>query len=296
MLQEVVAFVVRWSGMSLLITNIQSKKATIIFYHDPPPDVLDRHLGYLSKRYNFIPLNRLINAIYSRDWSAIPPKSLVVTFDDGHKGNYNLLEVFKKYKVVPTIYLCTQIANTYRQFWFERVKRKEGIILKKYPNKERLLYLERHYGFRLTKEFSATERDALNSHEIVSMKGSVDFQSHSRFHPMLTTCEDEECKSEIVQSKADLGILLGNDCHQFSYPNGDYSEREVEYVKKAGYLSARTVDVGWTNIQSDPYRLKAMCISDDGSNNLLAAELTGITGLIKELLKFFFVLLHPQLG
>ena len=69
---------------------ICNKNVTIALYHDPKPEIFKKHIDHLSYYYRFISLGELINAIENKDWSNIPPQSLVVTFDDGHKGNYEL--------------------------------------------------------------------------------------------------------------------------------------------------------------------------------------------------------------
>ncbi len=117
------------------------------------------------------------------------------------------------------------------------------------------------------------------------MKESVDFQSHSLFHPILTICSDDEYRRETFQSKKDIEALLGKECKHFSYPNGGYTEREIKFTKDAGYLSARTLDIGWNNLDTDLYRLNVMSISDDASLNLLIAQMSGITGYLRHLMK-----------
>jgi peptidoglycan/xylan/chitin deacetylase (PgdA/CDA1 family) len=293
LLKEIAAWFIRYSGIPFLIRNTYAKKrVSIIVYHDPEPDVLDKHLSYLSKKYNFISLECLVNAIYSKNWANIPQRGLVITLDDGHKGNFNLLEVFKKYNIVPTIYLCIQIVNTNRHFWF-RVKSINANSLKKFTNEKRLELLQKKFGFTPTKEYPEKERQALNKKEIKLMKDHVDFQAHSLFHPILTTCTDSECEKEIFQSKKDIEALLGIECKHFAYPNGDYTDREIELVKKAGYISARTIDVGWNDSNTDPYRLKARMVTDNASINLLDAQLSGVTQYLRYLIRGSFTGKYP---
>lgn len=294
LLKEIASFFIRYSGIPFLIRNIYAKKkVSIIVYHNPKPDILDKHLKYLSKRYNFISLDSLVNAIHSKNWANIPKRGLVITLDDGHKGNFDLLKFFKKYGVVPTIYLCSQINNTNRHYWF-RINGVNTNVLKKYSNRERIIFLREKFGFTPTKEYPEEQRQALNKKEIMLMNGFVDFQSHSRFHPILTVCTYDECEKEIVRSKNEIEELLGEECKHFAYPNGDYTEREIELVKKAGYLSARTIDVGWNDIKTNPYKLKAKMVTDNASINLLAAQLSGITQFFRYFLKGSFTGKYPK--
>ena len=47
------------------------------------------------------------------------------------------------------------------------------------------------------------------------------------------------------------------------------------------YLSARTVEPGVNMVDSDPYRLRAVCVLDDASVNFLAFQATGISPMLK---------------
>jgi peptidoglycan/xylan/chitin deacetylase (PgdA/CDA1 family) len=94
---------------------------------------------------------------------------------------------------------------------------------------------------------------------------------------VLTTCTDEECAREITQSRIEVTALTGRECRHFSFPNGDYGHREIELVQKAGYSTARTVEVGWNDRRTDPFRLRLLTSAcDDLSVNFLAAQMGGI--------------------
>lgn len=290
-IKEILAFILRLTGIPFLIREIFCKnKATIALYHDPKPQILRKHLDYLSKHYNFISLKSLVDALQSREGVSIPAKSLVIVFDDGHKGNYQLLEVFKDYNILPTIYLCTHIIGTNRHFWWKE-KGLPTEDLKGLTDRERLEFLKKEVGFTPDKAYP--ERQALNLKEIREMLTYVDFQSHSESHAVLTACTDQESLLEISESKKYLEELLNKECEHFSYPNGDYAVREIEYVKKVGYKSARTIDCGWISLDSDPYRLKIMGIADDASINVLCAQISGIILYVKYLFRGSFKGLYP---
>jgi len=273
-IKEIAGFIFRFSFISLLIKNIFCRnKVTIIFYHNPNPEIFKRHIEYLSKHYNFISLNRLVDAIFEKNWSIIPKKSLVITIDDGHRCNYKLLDIIKKYKIFPTEYICSHIVSTNRKFWW-MTEFPYYPILKKYNNKLRLQVLKDKVNYEQKKEYST--RQALNLEELKEMSTFVDFQSHSKFHPILINCTNEECKEEIKGSKAYLEKLLNKKINHFSYPNGDYSEREINFLKDCGYKSGRTLDVGWNNINTDVYKLKSMVIEDDASINILNGQISGV--------------------
>lgn len=280
LLRETIAFVVRRSGLAFLVRNTFARKSVaVILYHDPSPETLGRHLAYLRRRYTFITLDELVLALRTCDWSPIPPKSVIVTIDDGLRGNFGLLELFATFGVTPTVYVCTGIVGTTRHYWFYE----EGVdveTLTRWPNDERLRYLKERRQFTPEREYPVEQRQALSRAEIEAMNRYVDFESHSVSHPVLTTCSDEECEREITASKHEVEALTGRECKHFSYPNGDYGAREIELLKKAGYHSARTVDVGWNGPQTDPLRLKLLTSECDGlSVDYFAAQMAGILPL-----------------
>lgn len=210
----------------------------------------------------------------------MPPNGLVVTIDDGYKGNYGLLDVFKDYDVRPTIYLCSHIVNTSRHFWM-----KTGISnlekLKKIPFNELVQVLRNEIGFEFDKEYEDTQ--SLTKAELEKMQSFVDYGSHTKFHPILTTCTSVQCKDEIETSKAHLEKVLNRPIEHFCYPNGDFGAREIEYLKKAGYRSGRTLDWGWNDKHSDPFKLKVIEFLDDSSINDLCATISGVFALIRVL-------------
>lgn len=274
-MRQLLALLVRFSGLPFLLREIIfRRRVTIIVYHDPSPKAFEAHLAYLIDRFNIIPLEQLVEAIEENNWQKIPPKSLVITFDDGHRGNLALLDIIKRYQVPITIYICAGIVNTHRHYWFLDFAH-QAQQLKSLPNKVRLERLASANGYTPEKDFA--EQQALSKAEMLDMKSrGVSFQGHTLLHPVLTTCTDEECWLEIAEAKRVLENLLEKPVSHFAYPNGDYNEREIAYLKKAGYRSARTTDMGWNGPNINIYALKSMNISDDATPNEMIAQLCGI--------------------
>jgi len=286
LIKELIAFLIILTGLPFLIRHfIAKKKVTILLYHNPKKSLFSKHLKYLTKKYNVINLKELVKAINDRNWKIIPEYPLVLTFDDGYKDNYYLFEVCKKYNIYPTIYVCTKIVNSLKGFWFNFVNDSEKDSLKKLTQNKRLKILKNKYNFSENKEFDQSKRQSLNKDEIIKMKNIFDFQSHSQYHAILTTCKSKDCFVDIKKSKNDLKKKFNFRFNHFSYPNGDYSSREVSFLKKTKYLSGRTCDVGWNNINTNPFKLKICLISDTASLLMLKAQVSGITGFLRYLTK-----------
>ncbi len=276
-LKNLVATLICLSGIHILIREwICQNRVAILMYHDAEPAIFAKHIAYLSRHYTIISLDALVAAIYEKDFSQIPAKSVVITIDDGHAGNIDLLPLFKQYGIRPTLFVCTQIINTHRHFWFkiDGQSKREREKLKRLPNAERLAHLKRVIDFE--PETVYPNRQALNIQEMKAMIRDVDFQPHTQFHPILPRCTEIECRQEILGSKTDLEELLKIECSDFSYPNGNYTEREIEIAKAAGFRSARTTVIGWNTLATDPYQLKTIPIADDAGFALFRAQLTTI--------------------
>lgn len=281
--KETLYALVRASGLARLVQRLVGpSRVGILVYHHPRPEVLDRHLRYLRTVGHAVPLDTLVEALRRRDFSRIPPRSVVVTIDDGHRSNRELLDVLARHGVVATIFLCTRIVGTRRRFWWTALDPSETRRLMRVPNSERERHLRERLG--LAPEDEVEERQALSFEELAEMAQLADFEPHTRFHPILPLCDETECRKEIVGSKRDLERLLGRPCRHFAYPNGAHTEREVEIVRAAGFASARTIEHGWNGVDTDPYRLKVLGIDDTASINALAAHLAGV-GVLRDLLR-----------
>lgn len=78
-----------WLHIDVLFRFWNRKKVTIISYHNPTVAVFLSHIEYLMKKYVIISMNDFLSKVN------LPNNSLIITFDDGHKGNVELLPLIK---------------------------------------------------------------------------------------------------------------------------------------------------------------------------------------------------------
>ncbi|HYD31441.1 MAG TPA: polysaccharide deacetylase family protein [Azospirillaceae bacterium] len=281
-MRKLVGAVVRWSGFSAGARALCARRRiTMVVYHDPAPDVLDRHLAYYTSHYTVIDMNTVEMALLEGRWDRLPPYPLVITLDDGHRGNAALAEVFRRYRVRPIIYLSSQVVGTQRPFWWQTDgARQLGIdALKRLPDHQRRACLAE---VGTDPERPVTERQALTWDEVREMAAVADFGGHTRTHPILPRCADSDCHDEIAGSKAEVEAAVGVACRHFAYPNGDHGDREAAYLREAGYATARGTRVGWIGPEDDPYRLKGIVVSDEASVDWLVVQLTGLPGWLRQ--------------
>jgi len=277
-------YIVKYSGIPFLIREfIQKNKITILLYHNISVQSASQHFRYLKEKYNIIPLQTFIKAHKENKVKDLPQKSLVITFDDGHKDNYKLLPLLKEMHVPITIFLCSHIICTNRNYWFNHsVKNLPIEKLKRMKNQERLNFLK-NYGFVEEKEYD--ERSALSYSEIIEMSDYVDFQSHSMFHSYLPYCTDEESESEIGNSKNKLEQLFNFKINSFSYPQGMYGDREIKLLKKYGYEAGISCDLWFNDQKTNVYSLKRITCRDEASITELEVKISGIYAFFKRLFR-----------
>jgi peptidoglycan/xylan/chitin deacetylase (PgdA/CDA1 family) len=285
LLKEFFGILLWLTGISWMIRCIYARrKVTIIVYHDPKPDRFDEHLNFLKERYSIISFSSFAAAQLSKTYDSLPDRSLVITLDDGHRGNYDLLPVLEKHKVKPLIYLCSQVVGTNRVFWWTcpQTKQLGEKSLKELPDKERLLRLHQE-GYAPRDEFSSESRSAMSIAELGKIAPFVEFGAHTRFHPVLPRCDYESAAQEISRSKVELSNLLGVEIIDFAYPEGAFTNREAEMARNSNFRTARSTRIGWNSPGTDAMALRALPAPDNASVWWLCAHLTGIPGYISRL-------------
>ena len=95
----------------------------------------------------------------------------------------------------------------------------------------------------------------------------IEIGSHGAAHRALTRLSDGELSREVAGSRETLERLVGAPVRSFCYPFGDFDDRVVEAVRKAGYRAATVIRGGISKDFSDPFRLKRIAVR--GTNTRL---------------------------
>jgi len=126
-----------YSGICRLFTFIHRNSVKILVYHgiingNLPAGLnyeglhLDlesfkRHIAYLRKRYHVLDLNEFIEHL--KEGKPVPRYSVVLTFDDGYKNNYeNLKDIILKYKIPVSMFLATDYIGTPELLWLDKLE------------------------------------------------------------------------------------------------------------------------------------------------------------------------------
>jgi len=207
------------------------KNIRILAYHkvndsgtgalDVPVKNFEQQMEYLKiHRYNVISLDELVEKL--RNKKMVKEKSVVLTFDDGHRDNYTFAyPVLKKYNFPATIFLTTSYIGSKDFLSWEQIGEMSG---EKFPEKNR-----------------------------------ISFGAHTATHPHLTRISLENARDEIKKSKEIIEDKTGILCSYFCYPYGDMNEEIKKIVQECGYIAA-VVTPPRSGIKEDIFCLKRVGI------------------------------------
>jgi len=246
------------------------------FPYDPElvsatPEDFAWQMQFVRRHFEAISFERLIESL-ERD-VPLPRRALIITFDDGHRDNYeHAFPVLRRLGLPATIFLSTAYISGRNTFWFDRV----SYLLYRAPRgmlamgdiafaadlqdvrsrrvaAERLLQIlkcvrndERHEILRelerllpLDTRDDASGSGALNWEQVREMSAAgIEFGSHAMTHPVLTTLEDDALDWELRESRRTIEHKTGKACDVIAYPVGglgEFDERVTAAVRHRGY-------------------------------------------------------------
>lgn len=191
------------------------------------PDAFARQM-WLLKRFGYTGLSMGDAMPYLRGEQQ--GRIAVITLDDGYVDNLqSALPVLQRYGFTATCYVVSGRVGRYNDWDAEKL------------------------GIRKPLMTSAQMR--------AWRDGGMEIGAHTRNHPRLTQCNDDQLHDEIAGSKADLEDALGASVTQFCYPYGDMNDRVADVTRDCGYIAATTTRRGRAIVGTDLWRLPRVQIA-----------------------------------
>lgn len=255
------------------------RKIKSLYYHNPKAQGFEKMVVYYkNKGYRFISIEELYTILSEK--KQIREKLVFVSFDDGWRGNLQLIPIIEKYNVPICIFVATEPLKS-GNYWWEYVKNERG--LKYMIGFKNLSYSKFYQELEGFKKRNILSRSSMTVDEMITIckHPLITIQSHTVNHPILTNSPDDILEMELRDSKSQLEGLTDNRIFAFSYPNGSLSTREVDACKKH-YKIAFTTEQRHIDLNDDIFLLPRYALTGDFYRDLL--KVWGIWKFIKKLL------------
>lgn len=250
----------RWRNRHRLLT-VMYHGVTRQEYDPPvwtqlPERIFRRQIAFLARYYRPVTLQQVLDAIAGD--RPLPPRAVLVTFDDGLRNNATVAwPILQEFQVPAAIFLTVDFIGTDRFFWVDELYlylvegKRQGISLplqrwpeasvllargdvwgaylevvetcKRMPQQERVDLLEQlRKAVSLNRAEWAEDFGLLDWQQVGEMaaEGLIDFGAHTATHQILTGMEPTQIEAELVTARQTLENRLQRPVTSFCYPNG----------------------------------------------------------------------------
>lgn len=225
-----------------------------IYFHNPSRTLFASCVKWLlNKGYHFISLRELQNILNGK--IPAPVNAVVITVDDGWKENVeNVVEFANNHHIPVAIFVSTDPVENGGGFWWSYVKKATQMRAANY-SVEKLKRIENRERVKIMNALKSCiyiEREAFTKSDLIhmSVSGYITIGGHTVTHPILPKCSDKEAYAEVYESKQKLERWLNKKVQYFSYPNGDFGEREIKLLSASDYHMGFSTIPGYIIVSS----------------------------------------------
>jgi len=261
------------------------------------------HAEHLSRSYCVLHIQDLLNAV--RTGSGLPPRSVLITFDDAYQDfASNAWPVLQHYALPATLFVPTAFPDRKeRIFWWDwlseafrwtlrrdAMESSAGLLslstveerlasyklfrdhLKKLPH-DQVLDMVEQICDQLGVARCGPAILGWDSLRDLARQG-LSLGAHTRTHPLLNRISLAEARNEIRGSMADLHREIGKTYPIFAYPGGELQETAFWLMNQAGIELGFTTRRGINDFhKTDWLRIKRINIGRRTSLSILRAQL-----------------------
>ncbi|MET7700389.1 polysaccharide deacetylase family protein [Streptomyces sp. NPDC005485] len=188
------------------------------------PEAFAEQLTLLADQ-GFTPVNTATLAASWRSGDPLPPRPVLITFDDGYEGVHrHALPVLAKHGFASTLFVSTG--------WLRGAHDTGGGL-----------------------------DTMLDWDQVRALAGEqVEIGGHSHTHPQLDQLDDDALRFELLRCKEIIADELGTRPASFAYPYGYSSRRVRRTVRETGFTQSLAVGNGLARRRQGPYALQRVTV------------------------------------
>ncbi len=243
----------------------------VLTYHAVKDRTLfESHMSFLAGHYQAVRLNDVLDALTSDDpQKALPPRALLVTFDDAYRSFSDCAwPIMQRNGLPATLFVATAFPDAPDNvFWWDRLEdalmrtQRRDVLASPAGVFPLATDAQRRAALRQLKQYlwrlpptellgwvyelcarlgvTATRSRVLSWSELRRLKQEgVTLAPHSQTHPNMSRLSRQEAQCEIAGSLADLERETGPAPPVFAYPGGHYNRETVAALAQEKFLMA----------------------------------------------------------
>lgn len=265
--------------LTILIFHRVLAQPDPLFPDDPDVHRFDALCRWMSSWFRVIPLD--VAAQHLVD-GTLPARAACITFDDGYADNHDLaLPILVRHGLTATFFIATGFLDGGRMWNDTVVEAVRGCLRDRlditalglpgapvldlsseaarrqalHDVLGRIKYLplvrrqDRADAFAALTGVRLPEGLMMRRDQVRAMAAAgMQIGAHTVSHPILATLDDAAAANEVAKSRHELERIVQRDVRLFAYPNGkpgeDYLPRDVETVRRLGFLAAVSTSPG----------------------------------------------------
>jgi peptidoglycan/xylan/chitin deacetylase (PgdA/CDA1 family) len=238
----------------------------------------EAHCRLIADTCNPISLDDFRAALDGR--RALPPRPVIVTFDDGYRSVLeHALPSLERHRIPAAVFVCAEPVMQSRHYWFDMLWRCEGedavLRAKTLPY---AAWLALRDSVSAVAEPSETHRP-LTRVELQRLSESplIEIGGHTMQHPVLALAPLDNQRAEIGGCRTALEDAIAKPVTAFAYPFGlvaeHYQPETVRLVKDAGFDLAFTTRQSFVMGNAAPLEIPRFLMLDSVSEAELAHRL-----------------------
>ena len=286
-----------------------------ILYVTPVP--IRRRMEILARGgYEVLHLSSAIKMLQD---NALPPKSVVITFDDGFHDFYKeAFPVLREFGFPATVYQTTYYSDysfpifnlvlSYI-FWRARERRLDGTKFELQrafalsAESNRVDATQMFRGYARDRCYTPAQKDELASQ--IALELGVDYAEIRRLQmlQLMTAAQIAEISAEgfdiqlhthrhrtplaaplflreIRDNREWIAMIIGKQASHFCYPSGVHREEFLPWLREEHIVSATTCEVGLASCRCNPLLLPRLLDSNDLTEVEFEGWLTGVSSLL----------------